>query len=452
MSMRTIDELENLEDATSDFIYYTKGDDTSIILPNLENVQETSSIVLDSVFYTTYMDKIIIDVSQNNILKSINHFNLSQSVCFFTSDQYSDYFIKIDFNQHIYSIPLKFRSMLEYCKGIQERQEGFIRFYIIPITLIFKGGSHANVIIIDNLSMTIEFFEPHGVKYRGQYHDIYDMEHHIKNVLKDIFPKHYQTYKYVNTQTCVKGLQIIQETGKNGQGGFCAAWSLLIIHMRLLNIYLETTDVIKFFMENFNSTELDRYIKRYASYIEKHTAMINAKFNRNLLYPMEFDEKDVITPDRNEYNRIGDRIDILTQEFIDNIDGNKDERNKILNELFSYVKFTQFNDIFTEVISTYIKSNYKKKTSNVDASTNFDVPDNSVSSGTDSDIGSDSDSSDNTISSDSSDNTISSDSSDNTVSSDSSDNTVSSDSSETESIQSDNTEMDELEDLMMLDV
>ena len=214
-SVSKLDKLSFLEDNINDNIYDSED---NIILPNLRFAKPSESIYLTEDIFSKYLDKIIFDA-----------FNLgSNTVCLFESVFITDYFITIDFIDFIYKIPNILISSLERCK-----QNPNIRFFIIPLRINFNyKDAHSNVIIIDNMEKTIEYFEPHGAIFGG-FSVPYDIQRHIKILMTRLFPIRTQSYKFKNVQnSCLNGLQSIQNI-TNPTSGHCLAWSLLFINVRI---------------------------------------------------------------------------------------------------------------------------------------------------------------------------------------------------------------------------
>ncbi len=86
--------------------------------------------------------------------------------------------------------------------------------------------------------------------------------YHIKTLVSRLFQFWSQLHKYKNVQNnCPMGLGLQSKQNIiNPQSGHCLAWSLLFIHVRILNLFLHPDDVINYFTQKFTAVELDRYI------------------------------------------------------------------------------------------------------------------------------------------------------------------------------------------------
>lgn len=351
-----IELLEKYENYIGSSTIYIKKH--NIILPNLINMQESNLKLLSIQQFASFMDKILLDHSNlNDTLNSFNSFNPNEKICFFSSNISEEYFIKMDFENYRYNIPKNFINKFTMCNIYDPS----IRFYIIPLLLqLNDDGGHANILIIDNKNKSIEFFEPHGTIFQELQE--YDIKHHIYNVLKVLF-KNFKpeilNYTYVNVQQCVNiGVQALQNI-INPDAGHCLAWTLLYSHIRLINIYSSSDDIIKFFVNTFTGVDLDMYMKRYISYVEKL-----GKFNIKKYSTID-NYKFILTDD--EKDNIENKIIDYTEDFILNID-DKTSRHDILQSILKYKKYTDFHIVFSDTIYNSIQqktpspSKKKKKT------------------------------------------------------------------------------------------
>jgi hypothetical protein len=302
----------------------------NILLPNLHQVEQSSSLFLTENIFSNYLDKILFESSK--------YYN--NKICTINSIFYTDYFITINFTNLLYKIPSVFANKIENCK-----LDPNIRYYIIPLIIEFTHKSaHSNLIIIDEYFKTIEFFEPHGTSYINE--QPYDIEQHIKNILNQLFPLQTQYYRYINVHSnCPIGLQLLQNIS-SPETGHCLAWSLLFINIRLLNIFLHPQNIIKYFNKHFNVTELDIYMKRYISLLELSQVLIPPKTIHQFKYRL--------TLSNTEKNNITNEIISLSNQYLTELNNNKNKNvlDKLFEKLMSYHKFPEFNNIFFSVINS----------------------------------------------------------------------------------------------------
>lgn len=313
----------------------------NVILPNLKGVSPSSSLYLREDIFSKYLDKIIFD--------AFTHYG--NQMCLFKSVFYTDYFITIDFVDFIYKIPNILLSTINKCKLNES-----VRFYVIPLRLnLTYKDAHSNVVIVDNLYKTIEFFEPHGNTFMMAAPKPYNIENHVKILLSRLFPIRSQYYTYKNVQRhCPMGLQS-QQNIINPQSGHCLAWSLLFIHVRINNLFLSTDYIINYFNKHFNPIDLDTYMKRYIALLEVTTFNVHTKTRSNFKYSLNLSTEEKI--------QITERITALTEQYLLelNSDKNKNILNRLFEELISYHKFPNFNEIFFKTVNEFV-NDYQSET------------------------------------------------------------------------------------------
>lgn len=119
-----------------------------------------------------------------------------------------------------------------------------VQFIFILLTLIHPKRctnksfeAHANVLIYDKKTNTIERFEPNGCTVNFDiWFEVKEFDKIFSKIAKNQFDS-----EYVSPDICCPfiGPQAIQESEKlmniTDPGGFCAAWTLWIIEMRMKN-------------------------------------------------------------------------------------------------------------------------------------------------------------------------------------------------------------------------
>jgi hypothetical protein len=322
MNISKNDQLLKLEEKHFFDISDNIIDDTfekSVILPNLYMSDESESFYLDETLFTMYFDNIINRTFNTNL----------NNVCLFKSIFVSDYFITIDFVNFLYKIPSILKLTLDKCQSMD------IRFYIIPIKLILNyKNAHSNIIIIDNNTLRIEFFEPHGDSFKGATLP-YNIEYYIKLLLSNLFPIKINLYNFINVQQhCPYGLQVKQNI-VNPMSGHCLAWSLLFINIRLNNLQLTSDDIIEYF-NTFSPNDLNSYIKRFIGFLEKNNKIITKTMST-----YEYNFKLLEEDNAKIYKRISELIELYLTI----------ENNSIFEELMSYHNHPLFYSIFFETIN-----------------------------------------------------------------------------------------------------
>jgi hypothetical protein len=139
--------------------------------------------------------------------------------------------------------------------------------HLIPFSIIDNslGVVHANSIIIDINKNTLERFEPHGIFMGNE-----ELDNKINTALK----KYCQYYKLEFIPTLdfcpilnVQAKDIIKKEGLFEPGGYCLAWSLWYIDLRLKYPDINRKELIDNAMNTLTSVGFRNYIRKYSSYI-----------------------------------------------------------------------------------------------------------------------------------------------------------------------------------------
>ena len=156
------------------------------------------------------------------------------------------------------------------------------RFIIVPIGIKFSSGTggHFNIILIDKVNKTIERFEPYGVETLNEL-SIMTM---FENKFKGIFNKLAQGYKlYSGNKLCPEsGIQMLEEEAiQKEEGtaieldsdpiGYCIAWSIYYVDMRLTNLKIKPQQLIKLILKNLQNYNhsLRTFIRNYSAFLLK---------------------------------------------------------------------------------------------------------------------------------------------------------------------------------------
>lgn len=311
----------------------------NMILPNLHLANPSKSIYLSEDIFAKYFDVILL--SNFQILPSN-----SLKICPFKSIYITDYFIVLDFINFSYEIPNILKLAIDTCNLSSTR------FYVIPLRLNLNyKNAHSNLVIVDTELGTIEFFEPHGTKFSGTIYELpYNIEKHVKMLINLLFPIKVTLYKFRNVQnSCPKGLQS-KQSSVNDKAGHCLAWSLLFIHLRILNLVYDTTYIINYLHKN-SDADLDLYIKRYIGYLENSSLLLEKKFYPTIKHPMTLSLQELVN--------VKNRVKFLLLHYTDLsliLNKNPDDFEKIskyFEELISYHKIKNFDNIFFKYFNKY---------------------------------------------------------------------------------------------------
>lgn len=313
--------------------------ESGIILPNFKDLEPSSASKLSLDKFAKYMDKIF--------LEDLTSIHPELGTCTLYSHFISDYYITIDFINFSYVIPNHILDKLNECKTNRN-----VRFYVLPIMLKFnENDSHANVLIVDNKTKTIEMYEPHGSRFLSK--DIfYDLEYHIKQLISHVLSRR-SHFRFKNVHyKCPIGFQT-KQAKIDKSTGHCVAWTLFFIHVRLYNLDLNTTEIIDIF-DKFEPEKLDTYIRQYMSLIDEEIKDVK-KFYKDSYINFK------LTPKEEEYIKrlIKDKV----KQYFDNLDTNINsysglpfhEVNIIFKEFIKYSKFDFFHNLYFKTVEEFFK-------------------------------------------------------------------------------------------------
>jgi len=169
-----------------------------------------------------------------------------------------------------FSIPKNYWDCFERCQSK--------RFIIFPFGFScsnYKG--HANYMIYDRSTRSLERFEPYG-KTRRKCSNPKGLDSKIKklfneNLGKDFIKHYYKPLDYLSRNS----FQAIQEsedemTKYDPPGGFCAAWSCWYAEVRLSNPDKNRKYIVKKALDDlmYKHESLTEYIRNYSAYIAKN--------------------------------------------------------------------------------------------------------------------------------------------------------------------------------------
>lgn len=185
-----------------------------------------------------------------------------------------------------------------------------IKLIIIPIELRYYTHSHYNILIINKINCTFEYFEPMG---EFHYYEIpyFKILNHILGITG-----YTKKFKFIDVHSSCpsqpgsgsrQGLQYKQElifnefygplteTGLSfGHYGFCVAWCLLCAHLRILNPTIEIDKIISHLLKHNTPKQLDSYIRRYIHLVEKAKMVLLPNVVLNADYDIILTKEEII--------------------------------------------------------------------------------------------------------------------------------------------------------------
>lgn len=178
------------------------------------------------------------------------------------------------------------------------------RFYMIKITLLVSSQyTHANILLIDSENFTVRRFEPYGI---SDVNDEIFLDRLLGELISKIFKK---KIKYYRPGDYLSGLrfQSISNDGdttvkKMGDpGGYCLAWCLWYIELKLNNPDVEEEELLKLasekILKKYKKTENPYlyFIRDYARHLndEKDQILLKLKIPRNEIYDIEYKNSNI---------------------------------------------------------------------------------------------------------------------------------------------------------------
>jgi|688.fasta_scaffold00680_22 hypothetical protein len=345
-------------------------DMNTIILPDLSNLPMSNIIALDDTSFSECLD---------NILFNFNLFSTSSDrVCHMFFNKIEDYFLRINLTTFQISISIDTVAQIMNCLT-----SNTLPIVILPVRIDFlniesdyaitlqKNDSnlytaHSNLIIIDKLQKTVEFFEPHGIILSHAYSNILHIESIIQNFLTKTFELTGYTFINIST-TCPIGAQTIQSL-ISPESGHCLAWSLYFIMVRLLNIYFLPTQETVFqtinkIITSQDAITIDTTIRQFLSYIESLAIIPTRFFKAHNTYDISnyIENKTFIEL----------RLRHLINVYFKNAIFYHQDFRKIFEEIISYKNIPNFDKIFIEEISnSYNTNNNDNNTNNTNNANN----------------------------------------------------------------------------------
>jgi hypothetical protein len=143
------------------------------------------------------------------------------------------------------------------------------RFVFVTITIYNDNSSHANILIYDLLKMTVERFEPYGNDFDFYNIDMILEEELTWNTnLTYISPKEYLPYAGFQT---ISDENNIYNFKSNDLQGYCLAWCLWYIEIRLINPDINQKKLVDKLINKLNNLNISYkdYIRNYSFKITK---------------------------------------------------------------------------------------------------------------------------------------------------------------------------------------
>ena len=219
-------------------------------------------------------------------------------------------------NRNIYYINSELEFYLQKCLLSKK-----VRFIYLKLTLIpSESGTHANIIIYDKKKGMLERFEPYG---NVPYLDVEKLDIFLENRLGKIFKKHTNSFSYISPKLSAKtiGYQVLSNDSDNANKklgdpfGFCLAWTLWYLEMRLQNPDTPSDILIKQSIDKIlakggkSNNKINDFIRNYANDLDNEknkfmTAAGIAKENAYDLVPEDTDLDKIIDNVSKEFGKL----------------------------------------------------------------------------------------------------------------------------------------------------
>lgn len=337
----------------------SKNHQNKLLIPDLRDLMESEQKYLE----TSDFIKVF-----NYLIYKFKDFYPNLCIVY-SNKSIDDYFLQLNLNTSHFEISKQLHDSIYKC--IQSKQLIIIPFGIIlshfkesyfeddkqQSNTFDKFYGHANVIIIDNILKKIEYFEPHGILFTGQYINI-SIERLVHQFINDKFGLKYEIVNV--SKNCPIGPQIKAEKSSD-RTGYCLAWSLYTIYLRLLNFNYKphnndsVFESIIQFLNGYHGIDLDRIIRKFISYV---TVLEYKDFIDNL-NTMEIDIFKYLND--TEKKQIELRLEKLIQKYFKNSTKYKRSFHKILQEVISYKNLPNFSSVFTQTLDNLINPPLKRK-------------------------------------------------------------------------------------------
>jgi hypothetical protein len=183
-----------------------------------------------------------------------------------------------------------------------------IRFIFFKLTLIVSAlGTHANIIIYDKETGTLERFEPYGIT---PYLDTDELDNMLEVKLGAFLKSYNKNFRYYAPKDLFDGIsfQIFSNDTSNKAKkmgdpiGFCLAWTFWYLEMRIKNPSIEPKTLIDKAQTKIKGTTKKEYrhqifidfIRNYATNLDKdkNKIMLSAGINEGHVYNMQFTDSD----------------------------------------------------------------------------------------------------------------------------------------------------------------
>jgi len=161
------------------------------------------------------------------------------------------------------TVPKDFFKYFDKCKPECEMKDnnkackGVTRFIVFPFGFTCKSGGHANYYLYDRIYKSLERFEPNGklVDSCISTKVDYDIPKLLNSHYREPFVKTYLKPLEFLPEHSFQQIQEKEPLHKGSTNGYCAAWSLWYIDMRLSNPQIPPKTLVNMAISELNKNE-----------------------------------------------------------------------------------------------------------------------------------------------------------------------------------------------------
>ena len=246
--------------------------------PNKKKMYCITNIDITNIKFTTYIGiSLDILVGLIYIQNKFKNVQTSLTIDFLNNNNLETYYINNGITKGIYGDFLNFEIIwsfqkLFYPTTLKTSLNKFLKnknkqYFIIPIGIELSNGAHGNILLYDKVANTIERYEPYGKDWpAGFNYNPIGLDHQLKNLFNNLINSNGNTvnFEYIEPHKYEQkiGLQTIDiseyDKGKSlgDPGGFCAAWSLWYIEMRIVNNTILRNELIPKLINHIKSKKV----------------------------------------------------------------------------------------------------------------------------------------------------------------------------------------------------
>jgi hypothetical protein len=343
---------------------------STIVFPQFTNFPKATDILLTEDAFVSYLESILFAVAKKDLSFS----------CLYNFSNVMDNFLEFDFTSsrarisnelimntnmckdsvNMIVVPIKITMIASKSKydefdidtimnisteddftqfGFETKEERDVGDYLT---------GHSNVVIIDNKSKRLEFFEPHGASFGHHFNNIVNIQALFEKVIKLAFP-FTRDYVFSNVAvSCPLGPQSLQTPS----AGHCLAWSLLFVLLRILNSGASEPNIsstLYDFLIHIEGRSLDTLIRRFISFV-KSLPKVEKPYSNSL----EIITTRLLQP--SDFTKIDQRLHYLLNIYFNKLNNlSHDDIDVVYEEINAYRHIPSFHKTYRKVFTDFVQ-------------------------------------------------------------------------------------------------